>query len=58
LAVNSELITFPCTNLICYLRITTKNHYHMYLTVKTHSVLCQLLSNDKFYIHSDESLEY
>ena len=30
----------------------------MYLTVETNFVLCLLLSNDKFYIHSDGSLEY
>jgi hypothetical protein len=30
----------------------------MYLIVKTHFVLCLLLSNDKFYIHSGGSLEY
>jgi len=26
--------------------------------VETHSVLCLLLSNDKFYIHSGGSMEY
>jgi len=30
----------------------------MYFIVKTHSVLCLLLSNDKFYIQSGGSLEY
>jgi hypothetical protein len=30
----------------------------MYFIVKTHSVLCLLLSNDKFYIHFGGSLEY
>jgi len=30
----------------------------MYLTVQAHFVLCLLLSNDKFHIHSDGSLEY
>jgi len=30
----------------------------MYLIVETHFVLCLLLSNDKFYIHSGDSLEY
>jgi hypothetical protein len=30
----------------------------MYLIVKTHFVLCLLLSIDKFYIHSGGSLEY
>ena len=32
-------------------------NYYMYFIVKTHSVLCLLLSNDKFYIHFDGSLE-
>jgi len=30
----------------------------MYITVKTHFVLCLLLSNDKFYIHAGGSLKY
>jgi hypothetical protein len=30
----------------------------MFFIVKTHSVLCLLLSNDKFYIHFGGSLEY
>jgi len=30
----------------------------MYFIVKTHSVLCLSLSNDKFYIHFGGSLEY
>ena len=30
----------------------------MYLIVETLFVLCLLSSNDKFYIHSGESLEY
>jgi hypothetical protein len=30
----------------------------MYLIVETHFVLCLLLSNDKFYIHSGGSLDY
>jgi len=30
----------------------------MYFIVKNHSVLCLLLSNDKFCIHFGESLEY
>ena len=46
--VYSELITFPCTNLICYLCIIITNYYHMYLTVKTHFLLCLLLYTDKF----------
>jgi hypothetical protein len=58
LIVYSEMITFPCMNLICYLCIMITNHYHMYLIVKTHFVLCLLLSNGKFNIHSDGSLEY
>jgi len=44
LIVYSEMITFPCMNLICYLCIMITNHYHMYLIVKTHFVLCLLLS--------------
>jgi len=30
----------------------------MYFIVETHSVLCLLLSYDKFYIHFGGSLEY
>jgi hypothetical protein len=30
----------------------------MYFIVKTHSVLCLLLSNDKFCIHFGGSVEY
>jgi len=30
----------------------------MYFIIKTRSVLCLLLPNDKFYIHFDGSLEY
>jgi hypothetical protein len=30
----------------------------MYFTIETHSVLCLLLSYDKFYIHFGGSLEY
>ena len=29
----------------------------MYFIVKTHSVLCLLLSNDKFYVHFSGSLD-
>jgi len=50
-----ELITFPCINFIC---LVYYNHYHMNLIAETHFVLCLLLSNVKFYIHSDGSLEY
>jgi len=31
---------------------------YLYFIVKAHSVLCILLSNDKFYIHFGGSLEY
>jgi hypothetical protein len=41
-----------------YLCNIITNHYYMYLIVDTHFVLCLLLSNDKFYIHSGGSLEY
>jgi len=41
--VYSELITFPCINLILsYLCIISTNHYDMYLIVKTHFVPCLL----------------
>jgi len=30
----------------------------MYFIVKAHSVVCLLLSNEKFYIHLGGSLEY
>ena len=33
-------------------------YYNMYFIVKTHSVLCLLLSIDKFYIYFVGSLEY
>jgi len=42
----SELITFPCIQLICLICVTITNHYYMYFIVKTHSALCLLLSND------------
>ena len=42
---------------LSYLCIIITNQYHMYLIVETHFVLCLLLPNDKFYIHSDGSLE-
>ena len=38
--------------------ITNYYYYYMYYIVVTHSVLCLLLSNDKFYIHFGGSLEY
>ena len=41
-----------------YLCIIITNYHGMYFIVVTHSVLCMLLSNDKFYIHSGGSLEY
>ena len=41
--------------LSCIIIIT--NYYYMYFIVKNHSVLCLLLSNDKFYIHFSGSLE-
>jgi hypothetical protein len=43
---------------LSYLCIIITNHYPMYLNVETHFVLCLLLSNDIFYIHSDGFLEY
>ena len=43
---------------LSYLCITITNYYDMYFIVETHSVLCLLLSNYKFYIHSGGSLEY
>jgi len=58
LTVYSELIVFPCINFIYYLYTIFTNYYHMYLTVKTHFVLCLLISNNKFYNHSDGSLAY
>ena len=41
-----------------YLHIRITNHYHMYLIIETHFILCLLLSNDRFYINSGGSLEY
>jgi len=41
---------------LSYLCIIITNHYYMYLIVETHFVLCLLLSNNKFYIHSGGSL--
>ena len=38
--------------------ITNYYYYNMYFIVVTHSVLCLLLSIDKFYIHFGGSLEY
>jgi hypothetical protein len=43
---------------LSYLSLIITNHYYVCLIVETHFVLCLLLSNDKFYIHSGESLEY
>jgi len=44
---------------LSYLCIKIKNYfYYIYFIVETHSVLCLLLSNDKFYIHFGRSLEY
>jgi len=41
--VYSELITFPCINLILsYLCIIIANHYYMYLIVETHFLPCLL----------------
>jgi hypothetical protein len=37
--------------------IITNYYYYMYFIVETHSVLCLLLSIDKFYIHSGGYLE-
>jgi len=56
LIVYSELITFPHINLICLIYILLL--LLLYFIVKTHSVLCLLLPNDKFYIHFGGSLEY
>ena len=58
LIVYYELITFLCIIDVSYLCTIFINYYYMYFIVKTHSVLCLLLSNDKFYIHSGGSLEY
>jgi hypothetical protein len=41
-----------------YLCIIITYYYDTYFIIETHSVLCLLLSNDKFYIHSDGALEY
>ena len=38
--------------------IITNYYYYMYFIVETRSVLCLLLSIDKFYIHFGGSLEY
>ena len=43
---------------LSYLCIIITNYYYMYFIVETHSVLCLLLSIDKFCIHSGGSLEY
>jgi len=42
-------------SLLC---IIITNHYHLYLIIETHFVLCLLLPDNKFYIHSSGSLEY
>jgi len=42
---------------LSYLHIIITDYY-MDFIVETHSVLCLLLSNDKFYIHSGGSMEY
>jgi len=34
------------------------SHYYMYVIVQAHSVLCLLLSSDKFYIHFGGFLEH
>jgi len=44
-------------DLSCLCIIIT-DYYDMYFIVETHFVICMLLSNDKFYIHSGGSLEY
>jgi len=43
---------------VSYLHVIYINYYYMYFIVKTHSALCMLLSNGKFYIHFGGSLEY
>ena len=43
---------------LSYLYIIITNYDDMYFIVKTHFVLCLLLSNDKFCIHFGGSLEY
>jgi len=61
LIVYYELITFLCTYKldVSYLCIIFINYYYnTYFIVKTHFVLCLLLSNDKFYINFGGSLEY
>ena len=41
---------------LSYLRIIIINYYDMYIIIEAHSVPHLLLSSDKFYIHSGESL--
>ena len=43
---------------LSHLCIIITDYYDIYFIEETHSVLCLLLSNDKFYIHSGGSLEY
>jgi hypothetical protein len=43
---------------LSYLCIIITNYYDIYFIVKTHSVLCLLLPNYKFYISSGGSLQY
>jgi len=53
----SDLISL-CKPDVSYSCIVFTNYYNLYFIVKTHSVLCLLLSNDKLYIHFGGSLEY
>jgi len=41
-----------------YLCIIKTNYRHMYLIASTQSVLCLLLSNDSFFVHSCLFLKY
>jgi len=43
---------------LAYLCIIITDYYDMYFIAETLSVICMLLSNEKFYIHSGGSLEY
>jgi len=57
LTVHSDHISLYKLDL-SHLCIIITNYCDMYFTVETQSVLCLLLSNNKFYIHSGGSLEY
>ena len=58
LIVYSELITFLCINLMWFIYLLWSQTVIICIIVVTHSVLCMLLSIDKFHTHFGGSLEY